>query len=277
MASERAEERGTLLHVQHVIATKGVERALKLARRGEFLEVGDRLLSSMEGEGESAFLAALDVMCKAEGVPVQEAPKKFTFSYVKIPADPDAPFEELTTTTNLFGDTLPELLQRRFAGGSVVHVEQLRAEYGSAVDEKMAALNLAAARGSVETFALVRPSETTRPIAHSGTYLYLDEMGVLKGLPVNKRASEIASSCGLDVESPFLGDVFIGRVVVKPAPMRNASFSLAELDSGSEWLRSAPVENEHYQQARAHPRLSSHPRPRPRGRIPRLREGGQDD
>ena len=35
-------------------------------------------------------------------------------------------------------------------------------------------LNAEAAKGSVEVFALVRPSPNTRPIPHAGTYLYFD-------------------------------------------------------------------------------------------------------
>jgi len=115
----------------------------------------------------------------------------------------------------------------------------------------MDALNRVAAAGSVEVFALVRPSSTTMPVPHAGTYFYLDEMGVLKGLPVNKRALQIASTCGLAVESPFLGDIYVGRVRVEPSPMRNVDFTLSELQSGSPFMRSAPSENEQYQLAMA--------------------------
>ena len=105
--------------------------------------------------------------------------------------------------------------------------------------EKMDMLNSVAASGSVEVFAIVRPSGQTMPVAHAGTYFYFDEMGVLKDLSVNRRAGQMAATCGLDVESPFLGDVFIGRVAVQPSPMRNVSFRLAELDSSSPFMRSA--------------------------------------
>lgn len=75
------------------------------------------------------------------------------------------------------------------------------------------------------------------------------QMGVLKDLPTNKRAAELAASCGLDVESPFLGDIFVGRVCVNPTPMHSVSFALSELDSGSVWLASAPSENAQYHMA----------------------------
>jgi hypothetical protein len=134
----------------------------------------------------------------------------------------------------------------------VKNADALRAEYGGAVDERMAQLNLVASAGSVEVFALVRPAKTTRPIASSGTYFYLDEMGVLKDKPVNRRAIHLAKSCGIDVESPFLGDIFIGRVCIDPTPMHNVSFSKSELDSGSPFITSASSENAQYQMAMSH-------------------------
>lgn len=63
----------------------------------------------------------------------------------------------------------------------------------------------------------------------------------MKGLPVNRRAATLAATCGLIVESPFLGDVYVGRVAVQPAPMRASSFKLAEMDGQSPFLRSACV------------------------------------
>jgi len=137
-----------------------------------------------------------------------------------------------------------------FAGGTVKNDEGLRAEFGDEVlDQKRSALNRVAAQGTVETFALCRPSSSTKPIPHAGVYLYLDEMGVLKDLPINKRATEIASGCGLDVESPFHGDVYIARVQVQPSPTRNVSFRLTELDAGSEFFLSTPAENAAYDAA----------------------------
>jgi hypothetical protein len=179
--------------------------------------------------------------------PVATLPFKFT--YVRIPADEGLPCEELSAEAKTYGDFLSDHLKEHFSGGSIKNAEGLRAEYGSAVDEKMEQLNLVAAQGNTEVFALVRPSVSTLPVPHSGTYFYLDEMGVLKDLPVNHRAIQIAKSCGLDVESPFLGDIFVGRVCVEPSPMHAVNFELKELDSGSIWIQSAPSENAQYQQA----------------------------
>lgn len=71
-------------------------------------------------------------------------------------------------------------------------------------------------------------------------------MGVPKGKALNKRAFALTERCGLDVESPFYGDVFIGRVRVQPTPMEQISFTLADLDDASGWLASAPEENRAY-------------------------------
>lgn len=63
---------------------------------------------------------------------------------------------------------------------------------------------------------------------------------------MNRRATTIARDCGLDVESPFFGDVYIGRVAVQPSPARQVDFRLSELGAGSPWLSSAPSENHMY-------------------------------
>ena len=43
---------------------------------------------------------------------------------------------------------------------------------------------------------------------HCGVYIYLDEVGMLKGLPPNRRASGIAKTCGFD-DAQFFGGVYV--------------------------------------------------------------------
>jgi hypothetical protein len=43
---------------------------------------------------------------------------------------------------------------------------------------------------------------------HCGVYIYLDEVGMLKGLPPNRRASGIAKTCGFD-DAQFFGGVSV--------------------------------------------------------------------
>jgi|EP01047_Picozoa_sp_COSAG01_P015141 hypothetical protein len=173
-----------------------------------------------------------------------------SFTYVHVPLDEGAPLAELRASVppELEGqDALLQLLRPHFQGGRIVDVSHLRSEFGAAqVEQRMGQLQAMCAVGTVEVFALTRSSKSTLPGPHQSTFLYLDEMGALKGLGVNTRAAAIAAQCGLDVESPFLGDCFIGRVRILPAPTAMVDFALAELSAGSPWLSCAPSENHMY-------------------------------
>lgn len=74
---------------------------------------------------------------------------------------------------------------------------------------------------------------------------YLDEASTLKRLPLNKRASSLASICGFE-NVPIHGDVFLGRVCMineGRGPIRNVGFHLFEVDSGAEWMKNAHKSN----------------------------------
>ena len=75
--------------------------------------------------------------------------------------------------------------------------------------------------------------------------MYLDELGLLKKLPVNSRAMALARACGFDSVS-FYGDMFVGCVQAEPSPMRNEDFFIKDLDSSSPWLKQAGAENYEY-------------------------------
>ena len=108
-----------------------------------------------------------------------------------------------------------------------------------------ASMNKVAAAGSVETFPLVHPSSTN---GNNGGYIYLDEVGMLKKLPNNTRATAIASECGYHPPPNFYGDVFVGRVCTKPS-MRNVDFEVGkDTGGGSEWMKRAVGENLAWQQ-----------------------------
>merc|ERR1719401_3339610 len=121
-------------------------------------------------------------------------------------------------------------------------MDELRAQYGSQIDNKMAAFQTVADQGVVEVLPLVRTSKTTLPLANVQTALYYDEMGMLKERPPNARAFALAKQCGLDLEHPLLGDVFVGRVCCDPGPV-SVSIGAHELDSTSPWIKQAPSEN----------------------------------
>jgi len=103
----------------------------------------------------------------------------------------------------------------------------------------------ATADGSVETFPLVRPSSTNR---NEGVYIYLDEVGLLKHLPNNKRASTLAQQCGYHPAPNFYGDIFVGRVSSKGA-LHNIDIEKEDItDTTKEWMVRAPQENVAWQQ-----------------------------
>ena len=108
------------------------------------------------------------------------------------------------------------------------------------------ALMNATAGGSVETFPLVRPSTTNK---NEGVYIYLDEVGMLKHLPLNTRASQLAQQCGYHPAPNFFGDVFVGRVSSKPM-LHNIDIESGDImDTTNEWMVRAPHENVLWQKA----------------------------
>jgi hypothetical protein len=164
------------------------------------------------------------------------------FKYVLIPADEALPLKEFSAVPMVMGDTLVEVLKAHFAGGSLTNMGELRLQYGSKIDDKMAELKAAGNKGVVEVLPLVRNSRSTLPNPCTQTALYYDEMGSLKDKPSNTRASALAKQCGLDLEHPLPGDVFVGRVCCDPGPV-SVSIEKHEFDSSSPWIRQAPSEN----------------------------------
>eukprot|EP00669_Euglena_mutabilis_P010330 TRINITY_DN5084_c0_g1_i1.p1 TRINITY_DN5084_c0_g1~~TRINITY_DN5084_c0_g1_i1.p1 ORF type:complete len:294 (+),score=50.82 TRINITY_DN5084_c0_g1_i1:45-926(+) len=170
------------------------------------------------------------------------------FTYVRIPVDPSLPLSECSGSLVHVGDVLPDLLKPVFADGRTIDEDAARAQATLHLGQDQAhrldvkALQNATALGSVETFALVRPSRTN---GMTGAYLYMDEVGALKGLPLNARAVQLAHTCGFD-RCQFYGDVFAGRVRTEPVPAGNVDLKVGDLDSSSEWLKRAALDNIEY-------------------------------
>lgn len=193
--------------------------------------------------------AARAVARRGDGAAIERDGPTRRFTYVKIPCDDDEALEERTLTIGEGqpGDALPAALRTAFAGGGEVDAEKAKAEAVRALGARGMGISSEAiaretAGGSTETFALVRPSEAN---GWRGVYLYLDEVGMLKGLPINRRAGRLAQECGFDGVN-FHGDMFIGRVQTKPEPMRSVDFPLSDLDSSAQWMRMATMENVEY-------------------------------
>ena len=203
-----------------VVLTCGVWNRSK----GVFIETVEERAAKAEARKNKKFDGSAGIYDIRPGMP---APP-LSFKYVRVPCDDTAPYEEIQGYGYDACDNFLEMLKPKFAGGSVdadkaqrAAVQHLGSSVPSLGSKGMSTLIDAADDGAVETFALVRPAKSND---HTGVYIYLDEVGMLKGLPPNRRASGIAKTCGFD-DAQFFGDVFIGRTQVEPAPMHNVDIS----------------------------------------------------
>lgn len=180
--------------------------------------------------------------------------------FVCIPHDDTKPLRTLRLPAVIFqnkpGDALPEFVKHHFADRKSIDAsllkEQATKHFAGGDLAQLAetnlsshAMNAVAAQGSVETFPLVHPADTN---GYTGVYIYLDEVGLLKKLPHNHRASQMAEACGYHPAPNFYGDVFVGRVRTQPT-MTNVNFVVGEdTDRGATWMQRAVAENLAWQQ-----------------------------
>lgn len=202
--------------------------------------------------------------------------------FVYIPQDTTRPISTLTLPKRLAkalgpaGDVIPTYVKSFFADGKSIDDSLFKEqaakqnllgganinEFAAAAAAKKkgnssggdstnpnftsSALTNATADGSVETFPLVRPSSTNH---NQGVYIYLDEVGLLKHLPNNQRASTLSLQCGYNPAPNFYGDVFVGRVSSANS-LHNIDIVKEDIiDTQREWLVRAPQENISWQQA----------------------------
>ena len=137
---------------------------------------------------------------------------------MRIPADESQPFEQLEAilANDAHGDILPDVLAP-FSGGGSIDRRAAREQAVRQLGEKglelsQDALDNATKQGATETFALVRPSSTNN---HRGVYLYLDEVGLLKGLRPTRGPTPSRDPGVLDGVS-FYGDMYAGSIKLNP-------------------------------------------------------------
>jgi hypothetical protein len=175
-------------------------------------------------------------------------------SYVLIPADTSEPLQELyfRPQSGASGDLLVEHLKPAFRSkGSQVDLSLLQKQAQTLVgsgdgppEVSEDSLQKVAAEANIETFALVQAMPSNK---FTVINIYLDETGLLKRLPLNKRASDFAAIAGFNPPPLFYGDVFMGRVLKKPGTS-NLSFILGpDTAPDAIWLRAATAQNLEYQ------------------------------
>jgi hypothetical protein len=109
-----------------------------------------------------------------------------------------------------------------------------------------AALKQVAQEGQVETFSLLHAIPSNKFV---GVNLYLDEIGLLKRLPLNTRASNYAKAAGFDPAPQFYGNVVLSRIQKKNGIIvQHVSFTLGkDTTMDAAWLQKAAMENLEYQ------------------------------
>ncbi len=151
-------------------------------------------------------------------------------SFVHVPHDESLPLKELTmkvpknrTASNSIGtngDLLVDELKPFFKALSKkvdmsLFQDQATKTLGSSNDDiqvSQEALQKVAEQGQVETFCLVHPMPSNK---FQSVNIYLDEVGMLKRLPLNKRAADFGVRAGFNPPPKFYGDIFLGRVMVR--------------------------------------------------------------
>ena len=190
------------------------------------------------------------------------------FTCVMVPADDSRPFRELTmirgsdeSGAGVRKDLLPDrlkpffrsrgskspddgddddvdisLLRGRFESGQLLGTE------GTPTEISDESIRKVASTGSVEVFSLTRPCETS---LGRGVNIYLDEAGMLKRLPLNSRATQLAERAGFSPPPQFYGDVFLGRIRGRSdGSQENEGFDKTEdMAPDAKWLLNAVREN----------------------------------
>ena len=183
--------------------------------------------------------------------------------FVHIPHDQTLPIKELTmkipaksktsSTSGMGGpDALIEELKPFFSALSKkidmnLFQDQATRHLGAGDVPQISqeALKQVASQGQVETFPLVHPLQSNN---YTGVNVYLDEVGMLKRLPLNQRIMEIAEKAGFNPPPKFYGDVFLGRVRSSPsAILENIDFTKNDNTKAVEWLNNATMENLEHQ------------------------------
>ncbi|GAX17889.1 hypothetical protein FisN_18Hh094 [Fistulifera solaris] len=215
------------------------ERLTWLRERGVHISTAEE---RMAGRVKSA-------LQEAEGLEAGEE-----ISYVLVPADTTQPLKELTVRRGATGggDLLTEHLISAFSNNQsdvdVSLLQEQNALLGSTdapASVSHESLQKVAAQASVEVFPLVYPSPSN---TFTGINIYLDEVGMLKRLRLNTRASKYAELAGFNPPPQFYGDVYLGRVQKLGGRITNQSF-VEGIDTtyDAPWLKTAVTENLEHQ------------------------------
>eukprot|EP01025_Chloroclados_australasicus_P009359 TRINITY_DN13594_c0_g1_i5.p2 TRINITY_DN13594_c0_g1~~TRINITY_DN13594_c0_g1_i5.p2 ORF type:complete len:317 (-),score=60.49 TRINITY_DN13594_c0_g1_i5:1279-2229(-) len=173
---------------------------------------------------------------------------KDKFRYVYIPQDQDKQIEELEMPIpeGKEVECLLDNLKLHFAAGPKKTEAQTKAQI-SELKKKMQAgskmadqlLEMAASMQAVESVNLLSNTPANKFV---GVNMYVDDEGLIKGLPLNPRATSLAQTCGLLIK--VYGDAFIARFMDSDAEFERLDFTLKDVDSNAEWVKLAKKQQE---------------------------------
>jgi len=183
-------------------------------------------------------------------------------SYVLVPADSSQPLKEIKAQCPSDwkeGDFFMNHLKPAFSGSADSVDLSLLQQTGtttlagtSAPAVSDAALRQVAKEANVEVFSLVHATESNQ---YTGINIYLDEIGMLKRLPLNARATAYAKAAGYEPPPQFYGNIFLARVKKLPgrgmgAPVQMFQSLVVGPDTdmnSAPWIKQAAEDNLNYQ------------------------------
>ncbi|KAL3910791.1 MAG: hypothetical protein SGARI_001954 [Bacillariaceae sp.] len=199
------------------------------------------------------------------------APKGDPITYVYIPADagkplqdcifyPPAPTSSSSSSAPSFGgDPLSDYLKPAFATNAdkidlglfqqsqdANPVHQLgTGSDGSTPKVSEETLKKVAKQGHVETFSLVHPTPGNK---FTAVNMYLDEVGQMKRLPLNSRASDLAKTAGYNPPPIFYGDIRVagGKPTYLDLTAQDCNCSNLP-NAAAPWLQQAATDNLEHQ------------------------------
>jgi CS domain len=187
-------------------------------------------------------------------------------TYVFIPADQAKPLEECyflppSVSCTPFTDPLAESLKPAFASkADQVDLNLFRKQQSenpihqlassSSGDTNIPTVSEDALRqvaqqgGHVETFSLVHATASN---SYTAITIYLDEIGQLKRLPLNQRASDLCQAAGYNPPPIFYGNVFVAKRQMKQGRGVYLNLNIADCHVQAPWLQQAAMANVEYQ------------------------------
>ncbi|GMH36346.1 hypothetical protein BSKO_04214 [Bryopsis sp. KO-2023] len=172
---------------------------------------------------------------------------KKTFKFVYIPCEQSDPIEQWQEVQPKGKEVecLLDRLKEHFKKGAAAELTEeakqrnrkaLLSHLPKDVRKNVSAdlLDVAGGLQLVESIALL---PNTMKNGFVAVNMYVDDKGAIRNLPLNQRASGIASCCGHPIE--VRGDAFLARIMDNEEDFDRLDFTVDEVSSSAEWVKAA--------------------------------------